>query len=608
MKLPPVFSAIGLALTLLSSVSGKSLLPGDPIPLDSFAAFASPGANWMLAGGLSGDPRRDLALEPTPGTGVLVNVAPESSGDNLRTSWEHGDIELAFEFLLPPKSNSGVYLMGRYEVQLIDSWGVDTPTVHDCGAIYQRWITAEKRGYEGSAPRANASRAPGLWQTMRIVFQAPRFDQSGKKIASARFLEVEHNGFLIHQNVEVTGPTRGAVFSEEAASGPILIQGDHGPIAFRHFTIRRSDPANRVTFSGLESALKTSDDSKAAAATTTTEINLEALGESTDFSVDYVGQLTLPNAGLYAFDAETSGSVSLKIDGQPALVPPGAGPRTAPLTLTAGGHNFELRYKHGRRGRPSLDLFVEGPGVSRQRLTPPPPAKTKANAKPTEIIVSPPAQGVRLQRGFTPFDPKKRLYSISVGSSQGVHYAYDFDTATILRTWSGPFLDLFEFWDGRAQNQYTTPIGPALTFNDLPTIALLERPEDDWPHPPDAMWASDGYTLDPAGNPTFLARLSDLNIEDKIVATSAPRRLDRTLKITGSHTSWTTGVLLAIADQITAQPGGQGYVIGDRGYYIDLPATGKLQPFVRQINGRAQLILLLPKSGKAEPLTYSVIW
>ena len=49
-------------------------------------------------------------------------------------------------------------------------------------------------------------------------------------------------------------------------------------------------------------------------------------------------------------------------------------------------------------------------------------------------------------------------------------------------------------------------------------------------------------------------------------------------------------------------------MIGDRGYYIDLPATGKLQPFVRQINGRAQLILLLPKSGKAEPLTYSVIW
>jgi len=74
--------------------------------------------------------------------------------------------------------------MGRYEVQLFDSWSVKAPKYSDCGGIYERWDEARgpgKQGYEGHAPLANASRAPGLWQHLHIEFQAPRFDAAGKK-------------------------------------------------------------------------------------------------------------------------------------------------------------------------------------------------------------------------------------------------------------------------------------------------------------------------------------------------------------------------------------------------------------------------------------------
>jgi hypothetical protein len=75
--------------------------------------------------------------------------------------------------MIPQKSNSGVYVHGLYEVQILDSFGVASLGVHDCGAIYERWING--KGVGGSAPKRNASRAPGEWQSFLIGFRAPRF-------------------------------------------------------------------------------------------------------------------------------------------------------------------------------------------------------------------------------------------------------------------------------------------------------------------------------------------------------------------------------------------------------------------------------------------------
>jgi hypothetical protein len=142
--------------------------------------------------------------------------------------------------MVPKGSNSGIYFMGRYEIQVFDSYGKKEVKHSDCGGIYQRW---GKHKDNGHAPKVNAAGKPGTWQTYDVVFRAPRFDENGKKTENAKFVKVVHNGKVIHENVEVTGPTRAAMKENapEETKGPIRIQGDHGPVAYRNFRIRHID-------------------------------------------------------------------------------------------------------------------------------------------------------------------------------------------------------------------------------------------------------------------------------------------------------------------------------------------------------------------------------
>jgi hypothetical protein len=192
--------------------------------------------DWYVAGdvALNSDGTRLIGEK---GTGVLINGEDGQTVD-LHSRKEFGDLEAVIEFMVPKGSNSGVYFQSRYEIQIFDSWGQENPTFSDCGGIYQRWIEEEERGYEGHPPRQNASRPPGEWQIFEVVFRAPRFNGEGVKTESARFVKVVHNGILIHENVEITGPTRAATFEDERPTGPMMIQGDHGPVAYRSIRIR----------------------------------------------------------------------------------------------------------------------------------------------------------------------------------------------------------------------------------------------------------------------------------------------------------------------------------------------------------------------------------
>jgi hypothetical protein len=162
---------------------------------------------------------------------------------DLRTDLEHGSCELHVEFCVARTSNSGVYLMGQYEIQILDSWGTPEAelSVKSCGALYPRWIAETQTAYEGAAPRVNASRPPGEWQSFDVVFHAPRFDASGRKVANARFERVTHNGVVIHEGYEYSGPSRGAWNDQDIARGPLRLQGDHGPVALRNLRLRSLD-------------------------------------------------------------------------------------------------------------------------------------------------------------------------------------------------------------------------------------------------------------------------------------------------------------------------------------------------------------------------------
>ncbi len=180
------------------------------------------------------------------GKGVLFN-GRSGRAPNLLTKEDFGDVEAHFEFLVPKGSNSGVKFEGVYEVQLFDSYGVPKPNASHSGGIYPRAELLPKYHHidEGYPPRINASRPPGEWQTLDVTFRAPRFDATGKKIANAAFLKVVLNGQIVQQDLEIPCPTGNNWKQKEHPAGPILLQGDHGPVAFRSIRVRPLEASSR---------------------------------------------------------------------------------------------------------------------------------------------------------------------------------------------------------------------------------------------------------------------------------------------------------------------------------------------------------------------------
>jgi hypothetical protein len=197
--------------------------------------WREPHGDWQIVGKVRAGGEGDRLLVSTPGEGVMLN-GTKGRTSNALSKLEYADVEAHIEFMVSKGSNSGVYFQARYEVQILDSWGVKKPKYGDCGGIYQRWEGG--KGFDGHPPRVNASRPPGQWQTFDVIFRAPRFDQNGKKTENARFVKVVHNGVVVHENVELTGPTRASTYNDEKPTGPLMLQGDHGPVAYRNISIK----------------------------------------------------------------------------------------------------------------------------------------------------------------------------------------------------------------------------------------------------------------------------------------------------------------------------------------------------------------------------------
>ena len=191
-----------------------------------------PAPGWSEVGSVTQDPANPKKLLSAPGQGVIVS---EGKAGYLLTRDTFSDVEVHVEFMVPARSNSGVYVNGCHEVQILDSFGVEKSDYpgNECGGIYPEWVgNANVRGH---TPRVNASLPAGQWQSFDIVYRAPRFDAAGKKTANGCFVKVLHNGRIIHENVEVLGTTRSGL--DEVAAGPLRLQGDHGPVAFRNIRV-----------------------------------------------------------------------------------------------------------------------------------------------------------------------------------------------------------------------------------------------------------------------------------------------------------------------------------------------------------------------------------
>lgn len=213
---------------------------------DDVMEHFEPTRGWQLVNQIEAVPNKNeliATISDSAEANILNNsLKIDYTVPSLLTKQNFKDVQIDLEFMVPTGSNAGVYVMGRYEIQILDSYGVEKPKFSDLGGIYQYWDSTKKgseRGSGGVAPMVNAAKAPGEWQTMSIVFQAPRFDSMGDKTENAKFISVKVNDILVQENQEVIKSTRQGSerLNNEVAEGPILIQGNHGPIAIRKYEV-----------------------------------------------------------------------------------------------------------------------------------------------------------------------------------------------------------------------------------------------------------------------------------------------------------------------------------------------------------------------------------
>jgi len=233
-----------VSASLFLLVLGTSKAADKPVNLVNEKSWSN-FDGWSTAASIAGSASEKKWKSVKPGKAIIHNTdKKEAKPKDIVSILEHGDVELEIEFMIPKSSNSGIYFMKRYEVQILDSFGKSDEDLSfgDCGGIYQIWDdskpTNKEKGFEGTPPTTNASTAPGAWQKFRVQFRAPRFDSEGNKTENARFIRVIHNGVTIHEDVEVTGPTRGGHDKNEVAKAPLMIQGNHGPVAIRKLIVK----------------------------------------------------------------------------------------------------------------------------------------------------------------------------------------------------------------------------------------------------------------------------------------------------------------------------------------------------------------------------------
>jgi hypothetical protein len=216
------------ALFLIQSISRADEASTKPFNGRDLAGWKFRGeaakSKWKVGSAIL-DPKDAAKIALGSGT-ELVNA--EGHSVDIYTEAKFGDCVLEVEVMVPKGSNSGIYFMGEYEVQVLDSWGKKAEELKygDMGGIYNT-----------APPKVNAAKKPGEWQKFVIEFRAPRFD-NGKKTENAKFLKVTLNDQVIHENVEVLNPTTSSLTGKEPETGPIMLQGDHGPVAYRNLVVK----------------------------------------------------------------------------------------------------------------------------------------------------------------------------------------------------------------------------------------------------------------------------------------------------------------------------------------------------------------------------------
>jgi Domain of Unknown Function (DUF1080) len=577
------------------------------LSLSDMSGFKNPSSNWQIVGGITTS-FQDATLKTQAGKGFLCDNIDKKDlykpNQNLFTTFEHSDIYLEMDFMMPKGSNSGIYLQGRYEVQLFDSWDVKNPKQIDCGSIYQRWDEATQTGYEGHAPRVNACLAPGLWQHLVIEFQAPRFDAAGKKTQNAVMKKVVLNGITIHENVILRGPTRSAAFMDEKPKGALMIQGDHGQVAFRNIKYALlndfSVPIKDLTYEYYEGQFDDFTKIKP------TDLTRKGKAEAIDFRLAdnvnkmcliFEGKVQISESADYQWIIKRYGMARLEIDGK-EVVPANwkfiNETDSYKTNLTVGEHTFKASYIKNFTWAPTAAaLFLQKPNA---RAFPLHAVASLPDPTPEPFIEVGVKQTPQLLRSYFEHDGKKKTHVISVGDPQGVHYAFDLNQAGLLSVWKGGFLNTTDMWFERGEPQTSKAIGAYVNLAGRCPIALVSDKNDTLPDTlnPHKDLILKGYTLDEARYPTFKFTYEGVIFTEKFENTDLSRdnreggkSLERIIKATNNSGK---KLLYRLAEgELIADLGNGLYAIDNQKYYLKIAPS--LKPFIRENKGKKEVVV-----------------
>ncbi|MEQ6119287.1 family 16 glycoside hydrolase [Reichenbachiella sp. MALMAid0571] len=612
----------------------NSVMAQTQLSLENLDDFKPQAGNWQIVGDVVMNRQVDVHYKPEPtadskkkkkkkdvveelqavtftaGTGILLNINNKEKKDKLITDWEHGDIELELEVMMPKGSNSGIYLQGRYEIQLLDSWGVKSPKFTDIGGIYQSHGNDYSKKMIGIPPTTNAAKAPGLWQKMKIHFQAPRFDAAGNKIKNAKFVSVDLNGVRIHTNADVTLPTGGPISGEEVAMGPLVIQGDHGPVAIKNIKYKLLADSkvemNGLTFKSYHGEFKGIEEfenEKPVKEGSTSLIDVSLAGDEDNYALIFSGSLVIPETDEYTFSVGYTGGVKFVLNNETIvenLSSSAQGNSSETLKLNSGTYPFTIyNYKSAEWRASRLGLSIKGNNSNKKSFH----QYDSYPEKPSSVspIFVNAEQKPRLLRAFVSFEGSKKLsHTIGVGTPDGLNYVYDLNSANLIGVWRGDFVDATPMWHNRGNATFEPRGAVQWTFLNQP-LAELSSEESPFPDKADfADFKPKGYVLDKAsGLPVFKHIYKGVEIENKVVADASETYLIHEVAFSQSNLSnW----YYKVADgNIRKMPDGS-YAINDQQYYVNV-LSGQV-PKIRTIDNVQELVL--PVDGSK--IKYEIIW
>ncbi|NIJ44884.1 hypothetical protein FHR24_001323 [Wenyingzhuangia heitensis] len=592
----------------------KEELKHSTIELTNLKAFKKSSKNWMITKNVSINRKENKLILSKKGKGVLTNLKRSKKNQNLISKQEHGNIELEFDVMLSKGVQSGIYLQGRYKVLLNDSWSNTKNSIQNIGNIeQQKMITTQ-----------NMAKAPGLWQHVKIVFQAPKFDTDGNKIRNAHFEEIVVNNNLVLQNIAILKPSLGAIFTKEVAMGPLVIQATNKAIAFKNIRYKLNTFSSLQPENILSEVKKSPKEIENTASLlelkTIRKKNVKTISPLTDLKknaknlIVYSGTFNIPENAEYLFTMFVSGGGFMSIGNQEIFnfnmsssghentIP---SPQKTTIHLKQGKTPFVIAYNKNSTRNRAFELYAEGEHLQRYSL-----ATYKTSKKEKEIndmhfiVLKHKPDRTVVQRSFLMHKDYKRTHCISVGHPQNTNYSYDLAVGSLLQIWNGGFVNATHMWYGRGAGQLAFPEGAIIPFHGDVDFAFLKNENSIWPTtiPEGIELEQKGYEFDEFKNPTFLREINGDKIANKFTPSTSERKLTREITTDSKNGVWHK---ITEADAIEILPDGT-YLILNQNIFIDFSGNKNIQPIIRSKGKGKELIIKIP-SGK-QKVNYDIIW